>query len=90
MGAPHGPATPRWPSPFHPVHDLHASIERKRVTMNDPHVVALVYRIEYGPDIDWSQAGIVRLIRLDLKNLQSRPIRLQVDATRPGRRLGLV
>ena len=35
-------------------------------------------------------AGIVRLIRLDLKNLQSRPIRLQVDATRPGRRLGLV
>ena len=34
--------------------------------------------------------GIVRLIRLDLKNLQSRPIRLQVDATRPGRRLGLV
>ena len=37
-----------------------------------------------------SGEGIVRLIRLDLKNLQSRPIRLQVDATRPGRRLGLV
>ncbi len=35
-------------------------------------------------------AGIVRLIRLDPKNLQSRTIRLQVDATRPGRRLGLV
>ena len=34
-------------------------------------------------------AGIVRLIRLDPKNLQSRTIRLQVDATRPGRRLGL-
>ena len=34
--------------------------------------------------------GIVRLIRLDPKNLQSRTIRLQVDATRPGRRLGLV
>ena len=30
------------------------------------------------------------LIRLDPKNLQSRTIRLQVDATRPGRRLGLV
>ena len=57
MGAPHGPATPRWPSPVHAVHDLHASIERKRVTMNDPHVVALVYRIEHGPDIDWSQAA---------------------------------
>ena len=36
------------------------------------------------------QPGIVRLIRLDPKNLQSRTIRLQVDATRPGRRLGLV
>ena len=36
------------------------------------------------------EAGIVRLIRLDPKNLQSRTIRLQVDATRPGRRLGLV
>ena len=35
-------------------------------------------------------SGIVRLIRLDPKNLQSRTIRLQVDATRPGRRLGLV
>ena len=34
--------------------------------------------------------GIVRLIRLDPKNLQSRTIRLQVDATRPGRRRGLV
>ena len=36
------------------------------------------------------QAGIVSLIRLDPKNLQSRTIRRQVDATRPGRRLGLV
>ena len=35
-------------------------------------------------------AGIVRLISLDPKNLQSRTIRLQVDATRPERRLGLV
>ena len=34
--------------------------------------------------------GIVRLIRLDPKNLQSRTLRLQVDATRPGRRLGRV
>ena len=34
--------------------------------------------------------GIVRLIRLDPKNLQSRTIRLQIDATRPGRRLGFV
>ena len=38
----------------------------------------------------WVGQGIVRLIRLDPKNLQSRTIRLQVDATRPGRRLGLV
>ena len=38
----------------------------------------------------WTYLGIVRLIRLDPKNLQSRTIRLQVDATRPGRRLGLV
>ena len=37
-----------------------------------------------------SGIGIVRLIRLDPKNLQSRTIRLQVDATRPGRRLGFV
>ena len=37
-----------------------------------------------------ARGGIVRLIRLDPKNLQSRTIRLQVDATRPGRRLGLV
>ena len=37
-----------------------------------------------------TRKGIVRLIRLDPKNLQSRTIRLQVDATRPGRRLGLV
>ena len=36
------------------------------------------------------QNGIVRLISLDPKNLQSRTIRLQVDATRPGRRLGFV
>ena len=34
--------------------------------------------------------GIVRLIRLDPKNLPSRTLRLQVDATRPGRRLGRV
>ena len=39
---------------------------------------------------DRNLTGIVRLIRLDPKNLQSRTIRLQVDATRPGRRLGLV
>ena len=25
--------------------------------MNDPHVVALEYRIEHGPDIDWSRAA---------------------------------
>ena len=34
--------------------------------------------------------GIVRLTGSGLKNLQSRPLRLQVDATRPRRRLGLV
>ena len=38
----------------------------------------------------WRPRGIVRLIRLDPKNLQSRTIRLPVDASRPGRRLGLV
>ena len=27
------------------------------MTMNDPHVVALHYRIEHGPDIDWSRAA---------------------------------
>ena len=42
------------------------------------------------PDANDPREGIVRLIRLDPKNLQSRTIRLQVDATRPGRRLGLV
>ena len=36
------------------------------------------------------RAGIVRLIRLDPKHLPSRTIRLQGDATRPGRRLGRV
>ena len=45
--------------------------------------------IALPPEV-YASEGIVRLIRLDLKNLQSRPIRLQVDATRPGRRLGLV
>ena len=28
------------------------------MAMNDPHVVALHYRIEYGPDVvDWSRAA---------------------------------
>ena len=34
--------------------------------------------------------GIVRLTGSDPKNLQLRALRLQVDATRPGRRLGFV
>ena len=53
----------------------------------DPRVerIAVMNQLTRG-----SQEGIVRLIRLDPKNLQSRTIRLQVDATRPGRRLGLV
>ena len=34
--------------------------------------------------------GIVRLTGWDLKNLQSRTLKLEVDATRPGRRLGNV
>ena len=50
-------------------------------------LLSLDYLIE-RPGLRW--LGIVRLIRLDPKNLQSRTIRLQVDATRPGRRLGLV
>ena len=48
-------------------------------------IAALCRREGLNPNL-----GIVRLIRLDPKNLQSRTIRLQVDATRPGRRLGLV
>ena len=36
------------------------------------------------------RGGIVRLMRLDPKHLQSRTLRLQGDATRPGRRLGRV
>lgn len=37
--------------------------------MNDPHVVALEYRIEHGPGIDWSRAGPldVRDERFDLR-----------------------
>ena len=53
----------------------------------------LVAPLSNDPDVAWlinGLAGIFRLIRLDPKNLQSRTIRLQVDATRPGRRLGLV
>ena len=49
-----------------------------------------VRREQLGPGRLRFTDGIVRLIRLDPKNLQSRTIRLQVDATRPGRRLGLV
>ena len=49
-----------------------------------------VRREQLGPGRLRFTVGIVRLIRLDPKNLQSRTIRLQVDATRPGRRLGLV
>ena len=53
----------------------------------DPRVerIAVMNQLTRG-----SQEGIVRLMRLDPKNLQSRTIRLQVNATRPGRRLGLV
>ena len=52
--------------------------------------VVRVERRRPGWPSDAPAGGIVRLIRLDPKNLQSRTIRLQVDATRPGRRLGLV
>ena len=44
----------------------------------------------FAAQLNVPREGIVRLTRLDPKNLQSRTIRLQVDATRPGRRLGLV
>ena len=30
---------------------------RERSAMNDPHVVALEYRLEHGPVIDWSRAA---------------------------------
>ena len=55
-----------------------------------PMVQAALYQLALERKVGEYVLGIVRLIRLDLKNLQSRPIRLQVDATRPGRRLGLV
>ena len=61
----------------------------------EPHLHTLAALIAAHPDRTLAErkdalAGIVSLIRLDPKNLQSRTIRLQVDATRPGRRLGLV
>ena len=52
--------------------------------------MAVATNYQKRPSVIRFGAGIVRLIRLDPKNLQSRTIRLQVDATRPGRRLGLV
>ena len=39
---------------------------------------------------EMSPTGIVRLTGSDLKNLQSKALRLQVGTTRPGRRLELV
>ena len=51
--------------------------------------VAQLFGCAWGT-VERAVEGIVRLIRLDPKNLQSRTIRLQVDATRPGRRLGFV
>lgn len=33
-----------------------AGTGRQSVTTNNPHVVALEYRIEHGPRIDWSRA----------------------------------
>ena len=53
------------------------------------HVKDMVLHIE-GINQSESLQGIVRLTRSDLKNLQSRTFRLQVDTTRPGRWLGLV
>ena len=57
MAVPPGPAPPHNDqAPSRPVHDVRAGIERTRMAMNDPHVVALHYRIEHGPDvIDWSR-----------------------------------
>ena len=43
-----------------------------------------------GVRVEDRRQGIVRLTGSGLKNLQSRPLRLRVDATRPRRRLGLV
>ena len=62
-------------------------------TLNKRAALALFDDVERAGEVMGrlnKQLGIVRLIRLDPKNLQSRTIRLQVDATRPGRRLGLV
>ena len=58
MAAPHGPATPRWLGTFAPCPCPPANIERNRVAMNDPHVVALEYRSKHEPDvIDWFRAA---------------------------------
>ena len=59
-------------------------------TVSRAFIEASAAKLRELQERDLSREGIVRLIRLDPKNLQSRTIRLQVDATRPGRRLGLV
>ena len=57
--------------------------EYERRLFHSAPEIGVVARIVTGP-----HDGIVRLMRLDPKHLQSRTIRLHVDATRPGRRLG--
>ena len=56
----------------------------------DPFIGIIDRILEEDKDRPKKQRGIVRLTGSGLKNLQSRPLRLQVDATRPRRRLGLV
>ena len=63
----------------------------KAAPSGDPRQVSFVLNTSSRPVLLIGNAGgIVRLTRSDLKNLQSRTFRLQVDATRPGRWLGLV
>ena len=69
---------------------LASSAIRCRDVETGPNLGVLAVFPSTGATCRCPLPGIVRLIRLDPKNLQSRTIRLQVDATRPGRRLGLV
>ena len=69
---------------------------RYKVNSNDPPDLLVTWDdgsqwgVEVRRTYEEVASGIVRLTGSDLKNLQLRALRLQVDATRPGRRLGFV
>ena len=54
-----------------------------------PYASTIYFSAPTGATLDAGTALSDELDRI-LKNLQTRPLRLQVDATRPRRRLGLV